>query len=148
MIIAVYGIFLLGVLLVLYAIIALICWLVAAALKSVPEEYREIRPDQIWLSLIPCFALVWNFFVYHRVARSFQNYCAATGKTQFGDCGETLGLIYSICVVCRIVPCLNYLAWPASLVLVIIVLVKFWGMKAEIERDHADGSMTSSTLDI
>ena len=148
---AVYGIAIVFGLIMYFALLALVCWLVSTPLKAIPEQYREMTPGQVWLLMIPCFPLIWNFFVYQRIPRSFQNYFAATGKKQFGDCGAQIGLWYAICAACSIVPCLNYLAGPASLVLLIIMLVKLWSLKGEVERDQAgggSGGMPSSTLDI
>jgi hypothetical protein len=151
-ILAVYGIAIVFGLIIGFAILALVCWLVSTPLKAIPEQYREMTPGQVWLLMIPCFPLIWNFFVYQRIPKSFQNYFAATGKTQFGDCGAQIGLWYAICAACSVVPCLNYLAGPASLVLLIIMLVKLWSLKGEVERDLAGGGgeegMRSSTLDI
>jgi len=148
-IMAVYGIAIVFGLIIGLAIMALICWLVSTPLKTIPEQYREMTPGQVWLLMIPCFPLIWNFFVYQRIPKSFQNYFAATGKTQFGDCGAQIGLWYAICAACGIVPCLNYIAVPASLVLLIIMLVKLWSLKGEVERDAAGGGdMMKSTLDV
>lgn len=130
------------------ALTCLVCWLVSTPLKALPEEYQQMPPGQVWLLLIPCFPIVWNFFVYQRIAKSFQNYFAATGNSRNGDCGEQLGLVYAICVVCTVVPYLGCLALLAALVLLIVLIVKFWGMKAEVERDMAGDNMMGSTLDV
>jgi hypothetical protein len=111
------------------AITILIILLISGALKTVPQEYREMEPGMVWLLLIPVFNLIWNFFVFPRVSKSFEKYFEAQGRTEFGDCGGKIGLWYAICVACCIVPCLNYIAGPASLVLLIIYLVKVLGLK-------------------
>jgi hypothetical protein len=49
-----------------------------------------------------------------------------------GDCGKGIGLWYAICAVCCIIPCLNYVAGPAALVLLIIYLVKVMDLKNQI----------------
>ncbi len=149
LLIGVYGVAILIGLIIGFGILALICWLVSSALKAVPEQYREMSTGQIWLLMIPCFPLIWNFFVYQRVPRSFQNYFNAVGQTQHGDCGAQIGLWYAICSACSIVPCLNYIAGPASLVLLIIMLVKLWGLKGEAEKlQSGGGDMSTSTLDV
>ena len=150
MIIVVYGTFAAIGLVIYFSILAVICWLVSTALKAVPEQYREMSPGQVWLLMIPCFNIIWNFFVFQRVPKSFQNYFAATGQSQFGDCGIQIGLWFAICYACSVVPYLGCLPFAASLVLLIIMLVKLWGMKGEIERGRSgdDGGMMSSTLDV
>jgi hypothetical protein len=86
----------------------------------------------VWLLLIPCFRLVWNFFVYLQLADSYKAYFASVGRTDVGDCGRGIGLWYAICAACGIIPCVNYLALPAGLVLLIIYLVKATDLKGQI----------------
>ncbi len=114
------------------AIAIVIIVLLSGCLAKIPPEHREMEPGMVWLMLIPCFNLVWNFFVFIRIPKSFQRYFAAQGRTEFGDCGEQLGLWYCICVVASIIPILNYIAGPASLVLLIIYLIKVLGLKGQI----------------
>ncbi len=111
------------------AIAVVIALLVSGPLKRIPPEYREIEPGKVWLLLIPLFNLIWNFFVFPKVSRSFQKYFAAQGKAEHGDCGEKVGLWYAICGACCMIPCVNYIAGPAGLVLLIIYLVKIHGLK-------------------
>lgn len=129
---AVYGILIgIGVIVGL-TILAAICWLLYTPLAAVPEHCREMPPMHVWLMMIPCFNLIWSFFVSQRIPRSFQNYFAETGRTEFGDCGAQIGLWWSICLACSIIPCVQYIALPANLVLLIIFLVKVWSLKAQI----------------
>lgn len=111
------------------AVAAVVCWLISGCLKVLPQEYREMEPGMVWLLMIPLFQLVWNFFVFPKTSRSFQRYFAARGRTEFGDCGEKIGLWYAICGALCLIPCVNYVAGPAALVLLIIYLVKVTGLK-------------------
>lgn len=111
---------------------AVICYLISSWLGKVPAPHRKIEPGLVWLLMIPCFPVVWNFFVFLRVPESFKSYFDAQGRTDVGDCGRTIGLAYAICFVCAFVPLVNYLAGPASLVLLIINLVKFNELKNKI----------------
>lgn len=96
---------------------------------SIPPEHRKMEPGMVWLLLIPIFSLVWMFFVYIRLAKSFQGAYAARGRGEQGDCGEKLALIFCISCVACIIPLVNCIAMPASLILLIVVLVKFAGLK-------------------
>ena len=71
------GIFMIVMLLALVtiAIHVLICWLISSALSAVPEEHREMEPGLVWLLLIPCFSIIWNFFVFPKVSRSMNIEC-------------------------------------------------------------------------
>ena len=119
------------------AIMALICWNLMGCLKSIPAPYRKMDPPLVWLLMIPCFHLVWNFFVYLRLPASYQAYFAATGKGDGSDCGRSIGLAYAICSACCVIPFLNYLAGPAAFVLLIVFLVKANGYKKLIGAEAA-----------
>lgn len=111
---------------------AVICYFISSWLGKVPAAHRKLEPGLVWLLMIPCFPVVWNFFVFLRVPESFKSYFDAQGRTDVGDCGRSIGLAYAICVACSFIPFVNYLTGPASLVLLIISLVKFNELKNKI----------------
>jgi hypothetical protein len=117
---------------VMVAISILICVLIYLPYKDVPAEHQKMAPGLVFLLLIPLFNIIWNFIVFLRIPESFQSYFAAQGRTDQGDCGRQIGLWYAICGVAAMVPCVNYIAGPAALVLFIIFLVKIWGLKGQI----------------
>ena len=122
---------------VIFAIQIFVCWVTSSILGRVPPQFRKQEPGMVWLLLIPCVSIVWNFFVYPRVAQSLKGYFNSIGRTDVGDCGEGIGLGYSICAACALLPYFNILAGPAALVLLIIFLVKANGLKNEIPLDAA-----------
>jgi hypothetical protein len=124
---------------------------VSGALKAMPPQYRKMEPSAVWWLLIPLFNLVWTFFVFHNVSRSFQQYFAAQGRKEHSDCGEGIGLrsaiCFAVCGACYIMPFLRfigipdwvwvigilyYLAGPVGLVLLIIYLTKMIELKKHI----------------
>jgi hypothetical protein len=113
-----------------------ILYLLYKNLQAVPADFRRMEPSMVWLLLIPCFNLIWNFFVFSRIAGSYQDCLHERGRRDFGDCGAGIGIAYSICAVLVSIPCLNYLTvWfcgPAMIVLIILYLVKLHGLKQEI----------------
>ena len=115
----------------------IICALLSTCYSRIPRQFRKQEPGMVWLLLIPCFNVVWNFFVYPQLADSFKAYFASVGRTDVGDCGRGIGLAYAICAACCIVPCLNYLAALATLVLLIIYLVKVMDFKSQIPPQGA-----------
>jgi hypothetical protein len=117
---------------IVLAIEIVVCLILSNALSRIPQQFRQIEPGMVWLLLIPCFNVVWNFFVFPKVARSYRAYFASRGDDSHGDCGETLGWWYAGVYVGTVVPCLNYLAGPAALILLIILLVKFSGLKNHV----------------
>ncbi|MFC1735202.1 hypothetical protein ACFL1X_03730 [Candidatus Hydrogenedentota bacterium] len=120
-------------LLVGIAIAVVICLLISGCFQRIPQEFRLMEPAMVWLLLIPCFSLIWNFFVWPKLADSYKNYFDSVGNTEVGDCGKGLNMAYCIVCVCGVIPCVGYLAWPASIVLLIICLVKALSFKNQID---------------
>ncbi|HAM70054.1 MAG TPA: hypothetical protein DCM86_00230 [Verrucomicrobiales bacterium] len=123
-----------GMMVTYLAVTGLICFLILRCLKVVPPEHRKIELNLIWLLMIPCFGVIWNFYVYQRVPASFQSYFASLQRTDVGDCGKSLGLWYAICGVVACIPLANTVAGPAALVLIILNLVKYHDLRSQVLR--------------
>jgi len=119
------------------AIMAAILYFVSTWLSRIPAEYRRQEPNMVWLALIPIFNLFWMFMVFPKVAESYQAYFQAQGVTDVGDCGRQIALWMCICVVASIVPFLNCLAFPVSLVLLIMTMVKFSDLNKRVSAAAA-----------
>ena len=116
------------------SIVLNVIWIIllVGPLKKIPPEHRAIEPGLVWLLLVPCFAMFWNFMVFQQIPQSFQRHFSSQGRTDLGDCGEQLGLWCAITVAMTGVPCVQYIAAPASLILLIIFLVKIHTLKGQI----------------
>jgi uncharacterized membrane protein len=111
-----------------------VCFFLYKIFNRVPVQYRVMEPGLVWLLIIPCFNLVWNFFVFIRLSRSLKRYFNSVGNQAVGDCGEGLGLGYSICEVARLIPCVGILVWIAAVVLVILYLIKVNQLSEQIPQ--------------
>ena len=120
-----------------FGIALVVCFLLYTCQNAVPEQYRTLAPGMIFLLLIPLFNLIWNFFVFQRMPESFKNAFDAQGRTDVGDCGKGIGLWLAICYACSIIPCVNYIAGPAALVLLILFIVKMFSLKGLLESGPA-----------
>ncbi|MGC8624969.1 MAG: hypothetical protein ACP5VQ_06860 [Phycisphaerae bacterium] len=116
-----------------------ICWVLYSCLKRIPEPFRLQQPGLAFLLLIPLFNLVWNFFVYPPLAKSYKAYFDSNGDTSVGDCGYGIGLAYSICAALCVIPVINIAAGLATLVLLILYLIKAWNLRSRI-TDITGGS--------
>ena len=114
------------------AIFCVVCYIISGCYKKIPQQFRLMEPGMVWLLVIPCFGIVWNFFVWLKLAKSYQAFFASEGISDAGDCGYGLNLAYCIVSVCCLIPCVNYLAIPASIVLMIICLIKAVALKGGI----------------
>ena len=115
------------------AIYAVICFLVVKNYNAIPAEHRTMEPNKVWLMMIPLFNLYWMFPVFLGLADSYKSYFNSIGDESVGDCNRQLSLWYCIAACCCIIPCVNYIAGPASLVLLILVLVKAFDLKKKVE---------------
>lgn len=120
-------------LVVMLAVQIVICFILMTVLNRVPAQYRRMEPAMVWLLLIPIFNLIWMFMVFLRVPESLVAALTAKGDTTVGDGGRQLGLIYCICVLASFIPCVGGLAGIAALVLLILFLVKTWGLSKRLE---------------
>ena len=127
-------VFILGVTL---AIGALIGWLIKNAMQALPPEFRRYSPNKGFLVMIPFFNLYWNFVAFPELSDSYAAYFHSIGRTDVGDAGRQVGWWYALCSVLGLVPCVGSLAGPASLVLLIIHLVKIYDLKKQIAPSAA-----------
>jgi hypothetical protein len=140
-----------------FAIGAVICWFLSKWLGRIPAAHRRIEPSKVWLMLIPLFGFVWMFFVYLRMSDSFAAYFRSKGEE--APSARGLALAYCIAVAATIpfsaaqvavnpvyrgealgppTPLLLGLQLGggcislAALVLWILVMVRFYGLKERI----------------
>ena len=113
------------------------CLVLSRALSALPERHRALSPRLVWLSLIPCADLVMTFIIVDALSRSFKGYFDEVGDTSVEDCGKVLGFVFAGTRAGKIAPVVNYLALPASFVLMIIYLVKVRELTQKISTDHA-----------
>ena len=121
-----------AVLLFFIVVHVVICLLLQNCYKRIPQQFRKLEPALVWLLLIPCFSLVWNFFVFPRLSQSFKSYFDSIGRTDVGDCSGNIGLAYAICCAVSVIPYLGCLTGIASLVLLIMYLVKVNELKNQM----------------
>lgn len=106
------------------AIAILLSYLLYTLYTAVPEQHRVMRPEMVWLLLIPCFGVIWNFWVYPGLSKSFKSYFDSVGDTTVGDCGKALAIWFCVCVFC---------CGPAALVLLIIFMIRAFELKNKIK---------------
>ncbi len=126
------------------AISAVICFLISRLFDAIPAQHRTMEPGMVWLLMIPFFNLFWNFKVYLGLADSFANAYEAGGQPLTeSQSGRTMGLWYSILVLCSIIPCVNMITGLVALVLLILILVKGHELKNNLaslpDAGAADG---------
>lgn len=103
-------------------------------IKEVSVENQKIQPNQVWLTLIPLFGLIWQFTMVCRVALSLQ---AEFKKRNINIVeekpGYSIGLTYCTLFCCSIIPVLGVLAGIGGLVCWGIYWVKINNYKTVLE---------------
>lgn len=79
-----------------YVILIVVCGFLQSCLNRIPVEHRQMDPNGVWLLLVPCFNIVWIFFVCVKLARSFKSYFDAQNVTDVGNGGYSLSLVYCV----------------------------------------------------
>jgi hypothetical protein len=119
-----------------FGLIPLIFYLITIqnTLKAVSFENRKMQPVEVWLTLIPIFGLVWQFFIVNRVADSLKLEFSAKNITVDEERpGITIGLAYCILFCCSLIPFLGYLTSVAGFVCWIIYWVKINGYRIKMK---------------
>ena len=110
--------------------LVLICLGLSGFLKALPPEFRLMEPGMVWLICIPCFNIVWIFFVYPRIARSYQNYFRAQDVTTWVIAAKRSASGTASAWCCPRFLCVGGIAAIASLILLIIYFVTLFGLRA------------------
>lgn len=122
-----------------------VAWFLSDTLARIPAEHRKQEPGLAWLLVIPCVDVVWKFFVWPKVAESFQSYFASKGRYDYGDCGAQLATIYCVIgVVTLFLGCLGQIPIVGlvalinlplgilALVLWVLLIAKFAQLRKEL----------------
>ena len=106
-------------------------------LNRCAPENRAIQPAMVWLLLVPCFNVVWHFFVVLKMARTLGAEFQKRGLAESPAPGQTLGLIMCVLICCAAIPIpfLRPLAGLGGLVCWILYWVKIAGFSKKLEPE-------------
>ncbi len=90
----------LGILLAVLCVVIVIALVIAIfylltlqkALSRVSPRNRKMEPAMVWLSLVPCVNLVWQFFIAIQVPDSLKAEFKERGRDDGGDYGKSIAL--------------------------------------------------------
>jgi len=102
------------------------------ALNRCSIESRAMQPGLVWLNLIPCFSLVWNFVIVNNLSKSLDAEFKKRGIPAEDRPGQTIGLAMAILCAVSLIPCVNYLAGPAAFICWIIYWVQIAGYSGKL----------------
>lgn len=102
-------------------------------LNVISPQNRKMVPGNVWLNLIPLFNIIWPFIMNPNITDSVRAELAERGRTEPGDYGRTLGILYASFSAAGIIPYLGILTGIPAFVIWIIFWVKMAGYKTMIE---------------
>jgi hypothetical protein len=94
------------------------------AINKCAPENRAMQPAMTWLLLVPCFSLIWHFFVVINMAKTLGAEFQKRGQAEEPAPGQKIGLITCILACCSVIPILGGLCGLGALVCWIIYWVK------------------------
>jgi hypothetical protein len=117
------------------------------ALTRVSPGNRLMEPWMVWLSLIPFFRIVWNFFIATWIPGSLRNEFIDRGENEGTDYGKAIGLANAIAQVFFIAialmqgtvrsSSLGIIRLPLALVC-LVLFIQFWVKIAGYSRRLAN----------
>lgn len=119
------GLLEIGVFVFLAFLIPFIFYLIALqnTLEVIRPENRKMEPGMVWLSLIPLFGLIWQFFIVNNLADSLRlELDKKNGPVEELKTVQNLGLAYCILFCCSPIPFLGVLTSIAG----IVCWIMFW----------------------
>ena len=69
-------------------------------MQAVPEKHRRMAPGLVWLAIIPCFNLIWNWFLVIWITKSLEDAFAEAGISD-ARTGRGKGFTYATLAVIR-----------------------------------------------
>lgn len=102
------------------------------ALNNCAPANRAMQPGLVWLLLIPCFGIIWHFFIVINMAKSLGAEFQTRGIAEEPEPGKLLGLIMCGLACASIIPILGGLFGLGYLVCWIIYWVKIAGFSKKL----------------
>ena len=103
------------------------------ALNRCAPESRAMEPAMVWLLLVPCFNVIWQFFVVINMSKSLAAEFQRRGITEEAEPGKKLGLIMCILLCCSVIPFLGIACDVGYIVCWIMYWIKIAGFSKKIE---------------
>lgn len=125
------------------ALVISICFLLSMskALSRCKPRNRTMEPGMVWLNLVPCLNIVWQFLTVIRVSESLKNEFGDRGWDDRGDFGKGIG-IAGLCLNLAgslPIPFVQLILGLASLVCLIMYWVKVAGYSKELAHSGTRG---------
>jgi tellurite resistance protein TehA-like permease len=115
----------------------MIVWLLhmSKALDNVSQDFRNMNPGAVWLTMIPLFGLVWQFMVVNAVAHGLVKEFNSRGLiTSEAKPGNGVGQTGCILICCSIIPIAGYGFGIIGLIFIVFHLMRIRQYISELEK--------------
>jgi hypothetical protein len=127
------------ILLVFLTVYILYLLTLSRALEQCSRKNRTMEPGMVWLNLVPCLNLVWQFMTVNAVAESLGNEFYSRRMDRRGeDYGKGLGIATCALHLAGAIPYLGALFTLPWLVCFILYWVKIAGFSKQLAADEGD----------
>ena len=135
------------VLAVALAILILYLRTLSTALSHCRSRNRTMEPGQVWLNLIPCWNIVWQFVTVARVAESLSNEFEDRGMRRDGDYGKSIGTAYCALNLAGAIPFVGPFFGLAGFVCFVLYWVKIAGYNRQLASRSGRGDYDDDDYD-
>lgn len=94
-------------------------------LRQVRPQYQAMKPNQVWLNLIPLFGYVWMIITVIKVRDSVRSEFQSRGWAPQGDFGFGVGLAFAI---------LSIFSGLLTFIPLLVCWVMYWIKTSELKR--------------
>ncbi|MCW3085953.1 MAG: hypothetical protein JWP12_3319 [Bacteroidetes bacterium] len=126
-------------LVLIIAVVPLILFLVTLqnTFRLISMENRRMPGEQVWLTLIPVFGMIWQFIIVNRIADSLKyEFMKRNIRSDEDRPGVMIGITYCILNCCSIIPAIGLFTGIAGLVCWIIYWSKINGYKLQLQYNQ------------
>lgn len=109
------------------------------ALARCHPDNRAMNPGSVWLNLVPCLNVVWQFLTVIWVADSLDREFRDRRLRGDGDYGKGIGLASCVLNLLGNIPYIGLLFGLAGLVCFVVYWVKIAGLSRQLAEDDAGG---------
>lgn len=104
-------------------------------LTEISIENRKMLPNQVWLTLIPLFGIVWQFELVYRISDSLKaEFSKREIKIDENNPGKNVGLAFCILFCCSVIPTIRLFAFTGAIICWVIYWVKIHNYKIRLQQ--------------
>ena len=102
------------------------------ALSRCQPQNRAMSPNSVWWMLVPIFNVVWQFYLYIKIAESLEREFQQRSVEVEAKPGRTLGIFAGICSICSVIPVAGMVISLVGFICWVVFWVKVSNLSSQI----------------